>query len=60
MRSSSNAADMVMGMANEVAYAKGWPDAANDTPGELATPWSASFHHSYAGSPILGAPGARL
>jgi len=51
---------MVMGMANEVAYAKGWPDAANDTPGELATPWSASFHHSYAGSPILGAPGARL
>jgi hypothetical protein len=58
--SSSKAADIRMGMANDVAYENATPALANDTPGEPATPWRASFHQEYAGKPILGAPGLWL
>lgn len=46
IRSSSKAADMRIGFANDVAYANWEPPLANETPGEPATPWRASLHHS--------------
>ncbi len=59
-KSSSKAAASVIGFANDVAYANSPPDRLKLTPGDPATPCSASLHHSYAGSPILGAPGLVL
>ena len=58
--SSSNAADMVMALANDVAALNCVPVKLKLTPGDAASPCSASLHHSYAGSPILGAPALAL
>jgi hypothetical protein len=56
-RSSSNAAERRMGMGNEVAMLKG---DEKETPGEPATPWRASLHQLYAGSPRRDTPGDLL
>src|SRR5688572_24954642 len=52
---SSKAAAMVMGLGKDVAEENS-PASAKWTPGEKATPWRASLHQSYLGSPSLSAP----
>jgi hypothetical protein len=59
MRSSSKEEAMRSGMGKEVAESYGGL-SANSEPGAPATPWRASFHQLYRGSPILGAPVALL